>query len=368
MLELLEWSPVVAIVGARQVGKSTLAKFLVEKLGGVYLDLEDPGSIIRLEDPLHLFKQNKNAVICLDEIQNSPNLFVHIKTWVDQHAKSGQFLVLGSASPALLKQSAESLAGRIIYQELGPLNGLEVSDIEKLWLRGGFPRSFLAPNDEVSYTWRTSFIKTFLERDVLQLRQGISTARMRILWNMLAHLNGQILNQSTISRSMDISGTSVSNYIGLLEDSFMVERIPPYVRNTGKRLVKSPKLYFADTGLLHNMLGISSIDNLHTHPAKGNSYESLVLRNIRTGLPDYRTSFYRTAKGAELDFVLEKDGQIIAVEVKSSSTPHLTKGFWNAVDDVQPAQVWIIAPVEKTYSIKSNIIIGNIRHFLSNFR
>ncbi len=368
IMELLTWSPAVAIIGARQVGKSTLASHLVPKnLASVYLDLEDPRNKLRLSDPFLFFDQFRDGLICLDEVQVMPDLFVHIKAYIDQYPKSGQFLMLGSAAPALLKQSAQSLAGRLIYQNLGPFNLLEVKDFQRLWLRGGFPRSYLAPEDQLSFTWRLSFIQTFLARDILQLRQGVSPVRTRRLWTMLAHLHGQLLNQSHLSRAMDVSNTTIASYIDLLEGAFMIIRVPPYVINTKKRLIKSPKIYLSDTGILHNLLGVSTYEQLLSHPIRGVSLEGLVLQNILSALPSHRVSFYRTASGAEMDFILEYGGKVIAVEVKASSIPHLTKGFWNAIEDVQPDSVYVIAPVAESYFIRDDVQVTNLQLFLEQW-
>ena len=363
----MSWSPAVGIIGPRQVGKSTLAEAIVSQYkDAVYIDLESPDSRLQLSDPLYFFQTHEDRLICLDEIQSIPDIFVPIKSHIDRRKTAGAFLLLGSASPALLKQTAESLAGRLIYKKLLPFSVMELPETEAstLIMRGGFPRSILAPDDPFSMTWRKSFIQTFLERDLLQLKQGISPAKMRALWTMVAHMHGQLLNYSSLSRSLDVSNTTITNYLDILEGAFVINRIQPYHINIKKRLVKSSKVYVGDSGILHALLGISDFDQLNNHPVKGASMEGHALQNIKSVLPDYKIYFYRTAKGAELDFVLEKGGKITGVEVKSSTHPHLNKGFWNALEDLNPVATWIIAPVEKAYSIRKDIHVANLRTFL----
>ena len=265
------------------MGKSTLAKEIVSHYkDAVYIDLEDPSSRLQLTDPHYFFQTHADRLICLDEVQSIPDIFVSIKSHIDQKERPGKFLLLGSASPALLKQTSESLAGRVIYKELLPFSEMELKNIpwNTLLMRGGFPRSVLAPNDPFSMTWRKSFIVTFLERDVLQLIQGISPSRMHSLWTMIAHSHGQLLNYSSLSRSIDVSNTTIFNYLNILEGAYMVRRVAPYSINIKKRLVKSRKIYLNDSGLLLAILGISSFNELLNHPIRGAAMEGYVLQKF----------------------------------------------------------------------------------------
>lgn len=368
--------PVTALLGPRQCGKSTLAKEILATIpDSIHLDLERPSDLRALSDPEAFFKINEDKLICIDEIQNVPELFPAIRYEVDRRGENGQFLLLGSASPLLIRQSSESLAGRIYYRELSPFMLSEIKqpreNLRTLWLRGGFPRSYLSAGEKSSTRWRINFIRTFLERDIPSLGINISTGQIRRLWTMLAHSSGQIVNYSKLSESLGISRNTVKNYIDILEQTYMIRVLPPYISNTKKRLVKSPKVYIRDTGVLHTLLEIESQNELISHPVYGQSWESFALENITTALSDlWRSSFYRSEKGNEIDLILEKGNKKICIEFKSSTAPKVTRGFWTALEDLKPDESWIIAPVERVYPINSEqrVFAGNISDFLEHLR
>ena len=360
--------PVVAILGPRQCGKSTLAKAYLEKLyASVILDLERPADLRSLSDPEAYFAANDDKLICIDEIQNYPDLFPVLRYETDRRARNGQFLILGSASPDLIRQSSESLAGRITYLELTPFLldeiGAPAESIRSLWLRGGFPRSYLAENDDASFEWRLDFIRTFLERDIPSLGINISTLQIRRLWTMLAHSSGQVVNYSKLSESLGISRNTVRHYIEILEHTYMVRLLQPWYSNIKKRLVKSPKIYIRDSGILHSLLEIDNHNVLFSHPGYGQSWESFALENILSMIDGkWRPSFYRSEKGNEIDLILEKGSQRICLEFKASSAPRVSKGFWVAHEDIQPGLSWIVAPVVQSYPMnaKKNVWVGNV--------
>ena len=358
--ESLDRSPVVALIGPRQCGKSTLAKFITGSFQKVmYLDLERPSDLLKLSNPEWFFSSQKDMLFCIDEIQRSPELFPLIRSLVDEWGQNGKFLVLGSASRDLLKQSSESLAGRISYLQLTPFLWSEIKakiSLEEYMVRGGFPRSILAKNEQNSFLWREDFIATFLERDLLQWK-GVSSATMRRLWQMLAHNNGQTINYQQLGNSLGVSNVTIRNYIDLLVGTFMVDSIPPYVSNMGKRMVKSPKVYISDQGITNTLLSLSSFRHLHGHPVFGTSWEQLVLMNVRGHFPNAEIHFYRTAAGAETDFVIQIGKQTYAIECKSSQAPKLTKGFFNAIEDIQPEHSYVVAPVKQGWSHSSEISI-----------
>ncbi len=356
----LEEFPAVAVLGPRQCGKSTLAKHVIESFPqSIYLDLERPSDGRKLTDPELFFDHYKDRLICLDEIQRLPEIFTILRSMIDERRRPGQFLILGSASGDLLRQSSESLAGRIAYLELAPFSINEISDrpVSTLWLRGGFPSGLLSNDDQSSFRWRQNFVRTFLERDISQLGIRISSASIERLWRLCAHYHSQLLNLSAIGSSLGITHHTARSYIDLLSKTFMLRVLPPFEANAKKRLVKSPKIYIRDSGLLHTLLGIREYEDLLAHPVFGGSWEGFVIENILTCLPDWNPSFYRTSAGAEIDLVLERGKHRIAIECKASSSPSVTKGFWYALDDIQPDEVLIVAPVKKTYPIKEGVMV-----------
>lgn len=347
----LQEVPAVAILGPRQCGKTTLARQLVKAFEDVlYLDLERPSDLARISDPEALFAANPGSLICIDEIQRVPELFPVMRVAIDLDRRPGRFLILGSASRDLIRQSSETLAGRIRYLELTPFLSGEVAEEEGLvthWLRGGFPLSWLAADDEASFEWRLDFIRDFLERDIPMLQPRIPPNRVRRLWTMLAHLQGQLLNMASLSSALGVSGPTIRNYIDLLEGAFMVRRLAPYAANLKKRLVKSPKLYLRDSGILHTLLNVNDRNTLLGHPVYGLSWEGFCLENIlarcRRTVQPY---FFRTVRGAEIDLVLEQGDQKVAVEFKVSAAATPQRGFWTALKDLEIERSWIIAPLK----------------------
>lgn len=354
----------VALLGPRQVGKTTLAYQIAEASDAIYLDLENPEDRQKLERADAYFREHEAKLIVLDEIHRAPELFARLRGVIDrqrrQGSKFGRFLILGSASIDLLKQSSESLAGRLAYVELGPLNILETggaTDVQQvLWLRGGFPDSFLARHDSDSYAWRQDFIRTYLERDVPMFGPRVPAETLRRLWTMMAHGQGTQFNASELARSLSISATTVSRYIDLLVDLLLVRRLPPYFVNVGKRLVKSPKLYVRDSGIQHALLGITTMDDLLGHPVVGASWEGFVIENIISVLPLLAQPFYyRTAAGAEIDLLLEfPGGERWAIEIKSASTKPL-RGFHEARDDLKPTRSFVVHAGSDRFEVSDGI-------------
>ena len=366
----LDSNPAVALLGARQVGKSTLAKQLLKQYpNSIYLDLEKPSDISKLTNPEAFFTTFNQSLICLDEVQRTPEIFPILRSIIDQSKRHAQFLILGSASRDLIKQSSESLAGRLSYIEITPFSYAEIleTNLQKHWVRGGYPRSLLANDDEISYQWREDYIRTFLERDIPQLGFQIPAATMNRLWQMLAHNQGQILNTSKLAGSMGVSSHTIRKYIDLLEQTFMLRILPPYARNTKKRLVKSPKIYIRDTGILHALLGIENLEVLFGHPVYGASFESYVIENIVTQLPRWSASYYRTSNGAEIDLVLEKTDKKIAIEIKASPSPKLSKGFWSSIETIKPDESYVIAPVDSSYPISDDVTVISLSEFIEKW-
>ena len=352
--------PAVAITGPRQCGKSTLARHLVTSFEKVtFLDLERPDDNQKLNDPQLFLSSQKDSLICIDEVQRKPELFPLIRTLIDEWNRPACFLLLGSASRDLLKQSSESLAGRISYTRLTPFLINEIATLPNFSLenyleRGGFPRSFLADSNEVSRLWRDDFISTFLERDLMQWR-NFSPQTMRRLWQMLAHSNGQTSNYSAMTASLGISTTTVRNYIDLLASTYMVDIVEPYSSNLGKRLVKSPKVYLADSGITLSLLQIRSYEDLLGHPGLGALWEQVVLTHIKAWLPQAEISFYRSFQGSEFDFVIRHDTQCFAIECKMSSTPTLSKGNYLALEDIKPDYTYVVTPQQDQWPLADGI-------------
>ena len=359
----LKHNPVVAILGPRQCGKTTLAQKIVKIFKkSVYLDLENPADLAKLDDPLAFFSLHENDLICLDEIQRAPELFTTLRSIVDQRGRNGQFLILGSAGRDLIGQSSETLAGRITYLDLTPflLNEIEPSglgDLRRIWLRGGFPRSYLAADEGTSFQWRQDFIRTFLERDIGMLGFRMPPARLGRLWKMCAHIHGSLLNSSKLADSLGVSSHSIRSYVDLLEHTFMIRALRPDSANIKKRLVKSPKIYIRDSGILHALLDIRTHDDLLSHPVVGASFEGFAMENILASAKGYEPFFYRTGAGAEIDLVLRRGRRALAFELKSSTVPKVTKGFWNALADISPDEAYVVAPVERFYPLKHGVMV-----------
>lgn len=368
--QLLEEFPAVGVLGPRQVGKTTLAETIAAAFSPapIYLDLESPGDQAKLSEPEDYFELNKGRLIILDEIQRFPELFAILRGVIDrrrrQGLRTGQFLILGSASLDLLKQSSESLAGRIAYKELSGLTVPELSlqtspEQDKLWLRGGFPDSFLAQSDAASLRWRLNFISTYLERDVSQFGPRIPAVILRRLWTMLAHSQGGQLNITQLGGNLDISDPTAKRYIELLEDLLLIRILRPWSGNVGKRLVKSPKIYMRDSGLTHALLNIPSLDDLLGHPVVGASWEGFVIENLLSCLPVSMTPwFYRTAAGAEIDLVLEQGTtQRYAIEIKRSLAPSLSKGFYLGCEDIGATKRFLVYPGNERYPITNGVTV-----------
>lgn len=353
--------PVVAILGPRQCGKSTLIKHLVENGGNsIFLDLERPSDLAKLADPEFYFSQHRGHLVCIDEIQLCPDLFPVLRSCCDETHRVGQFVISGSASHDLIQRSSESLAGRIYYSRLTPFlyGELGKPSLERYLLRGGFPLSFGAKSDAAAFRWLDNFIRTFLERD-LRFWRNVQPETMRRFWKMLAHSNGQTINYARIGSALGVADTTVRGYVDLLKDTFMVEQIPPYFSNQKKRLVKSPKVYLSDSGVTNALLGLSSFDELYSHPAYGACWEQMVLANIRGLWPSAEIFFYRDSNGNEIDFVVKKGEHVIAVECKCSTAPSVGHGTYAALDDIRPRESFVVAPVKKRYRVNERIsVIG----------
>ena len=367
LAQLLDEFSAVVLLGPRQVGKTTLAKQWVAQAptgGGpvpLYLDLELPSAQRQLEDAEAFFASHPGRLLVLDEVQRVPDLFAVLRSVIDQRrqagAMAGQFLLLGSASGVLLGQASESLAGRVAMLELTPFQAREIEPApDRLWVRGGFPLSYLARSDAASLRWRDAFITSYLERDIPALGLRIPAATLRRLWTMLAHHQGQMLNQSQLAGALAVSGQTVARYIDVLCDLMLVRRLLPWTGNVGKRLVRAPKVFVRDSGLVHALLGLPTLEAVLAHPVAGQSWEAHVLEQLIAAAPQAAASFYRTSHGAECDLVLTApDGQTWACEVKRSSAPTVSRGFHEAANDVGAHRRLLIAPVANTYPAKGGI-------------
>lgn len=360
--ESLTTFPVVGILGPRQVGKTTLAKVIQKKIrSSLYLDLELPSDYNKLSEPELFLSGEKNKLIIIDEIQQKPELFSVIRALVDQDRKKGRFLILGSSSPNLLRQSAESLAGRITFHNLSTILIPELEKdkklIDSLWIRGGFPDSFLAKKEETSIDWRESFIKTYLERDIPNFGIKIPSIQLRRFWMMLAHTHGSLWNASKIAIALGVSPPTAKYYLDILEETFIVRQLLPFYPNIKKRIVKSPKVYLRDSGLLHTLFSISGKEELLGHPVAGHSWEGFVIEQIVNIISKkFRPYFYRTSAGAEVDLVIVKgDKPVLCIEIKLSLSPAPTQGFFNAMNDLNCKEGIIVYPGDDSYSIKHNV-------------
>ncbi len=353
--------PAVALLGPRQAGKTTLARIVANaRPDSVHLDLERPSDLAKLSDPELFLSRHAGQFIVLDEIQRQPELFAVLRALIDAQRTPGRFLLLGSASPQLLRQASESLAGRICFHELAPFDVSEINPLHRqlqdFWLRGGYPLSWLAPSDASSFAWRESFIATHLERDIPAFGIRIPGTTLHRFWQMLAHLHGQLWNASRLAAGFGVSAPTVQHYLDILEATYMLRRLPPLQANLGKRLVKSPKVYLRDSGILHALLGIENLNDLAGHPIVGASWEGWVLEQIAQLIgAQWQLSFYRTASGAEMDVVATRGGRKIGFEIKFSSAPALSKGFWSALNDLQLDQAYVVAPVESGYPLAPNV-------------
>lgn len=360
---LLEQGPAVVLTGPRQVGKTTLALAIAEGRDAVYLDLESEADRARLAEPELYFADHADELVVLDEIQRTPGIFEALRGTIDRGRRdgkrTGRFLLLGSAAIDLLAQSGETLAGRIAFAELAPLDVTEVGGdrLDELWIRGGFPESFLAASEPASLRWRRDFIRTYLERDIPQLGPRIPAETLRRLWTMLAHQQGGLLNAAQIARGLGVSGVTVGHYLDLMVDLLLVRRLPPRLANVGKRMVRSPKVYVRDSGLAHALLGLADKEAVLGHPVAGGSWEGLAIENlIAMAGGRAEASFYRTSGGAEVDLVLTwADGREWAVEVKRSLAPKVERGLRSALEDLRPERSFIVYPGTERYRLGAGV-------------
>ena len=358
--ELLKQFPAVAILGPRQCGKTSLAKRLVAESDTVIsLDLESPTDLATIRgDPEAFLRMHQDKLICFDEIQRFPELFPVLRPAIDAQRRPGRFLLLGSASPDILRNASESLAGRIAYHDLTPFQLPEVATgndeavLRRLWLRGGFPDSYLATSDAASFRWRTQFIRTFMERDLAQFGVRIPTPELHRLWQLFAHSHGQLSNISKIAATTGLATATVNNHLSLLEQAFVLRRLPPFAVNLKKRLVKSPRFYWRDSGILHQILGMDTQAVLLGHPLFGASWEGVVIEHVLSRLvPGVIAGYYRTSNGAELDLVLEYQNRRVAIECKASSAPAVTSGFGSACAELNIGHAFVAAPVARPFPL-----------------
>ena len=363
LLDLIDNYPAVALLGPRQVGKTTLAHQVAESVESIYLDLESTADRAKLADPELYLADHEDRLVILDEVHRVPDLFQSLRGLIDagrrRGKRAGRFLLLGSASVDLLQQSGETLAGRIAYLELNPLDVMEAAtrDRDRLWVRGGFPDSFLAQSDESSLDWRENFIRTYLERDVPQLGPRIPAETLRRFWVMLAHQQGGLLNAASLARGLGVDGKTIARYLDLMVDLLLVRRLLPWHRNVGKRLVKSPRVYVRDSGITHALLGLGTKEALLGHPVVGLSWEGFVIENLLSVAPERSEAcFYRASGGAEIDLVLTLPGRKPwAIEVKRSLDPKPARGYHNACEDMRPEARFVVYPGAERFPVSRGV-------------
>jgi len=372
VLDLMEYFPIVGIVGPRQVGKTTLVKALKGQLNRetIYIDLEYPQDLNKLTDPVLFFEQNPDACIIIDEVQRMPELFPVLRSVIDRKREPGRFILLGSASPEIIRDTSESLAGRIAYVELSPFNLLEIGDVisyDKHWFYGGFPNALLAPNPKLAKIWLQQFVQTYIERDLPLLGFPGSPQITSRLWQMLAHYNGNLLNATSFANALSISVPTVNRYLNFFEDAFLIRRLRPWEINAKKRLVKSPKIYIRDTGLLHQLAGVTDFSSLLGNVLIGSSWENYVIEQVYQLLsPEYKLYFYRTQAGAEADLILVNGIKpICCIEIKYTSSPKVSKGLMSVISDIATTKNYIITPTSDTYSLNPQLTVVSLVNFLS---
>ena len=370
----LSYFPIVAIIGPRQVGKTTLAKQIMTESAKptLYLDLELQSDLFKLNDAELFLSQHSEKLIVIDEVQNKKDLYPLLRALVDQTREPGQFLLLGSASPELIRHSSESLAGRIAYHQLQPFDINEIPDTisqNDLWFKGGFPDMLFAKKDEMAQRWMENFINTYLNRDLLQLGLNASPKIIRNLWTMMANLNGQLLNATTLGNSLGVSTPTVKRYIDFLEDAFLLKSLHPFSWNMQKRLVKSPKVYLTDTGILHHLIGVTDFNTLSGNPIIGSSWESFVINQLLALKKDrIDLYFYRTHHGSEVDLVFSKSLKVVATaEIKYSNSPQLSKGNFLAFEDLNAPMNYVITPSSDDYMIKEHVRVCSLKAFISKY-
>ena len=374
----LEHNPVTAVVGPRQSGKSTLVRHMLRhRKNTVMLDLELPSDQRKLQDAEFFFRENQQKLICIDEIQMRPELFPVLRAMVDLERRPGRFLILGSASRDLIRQSGETLAGRIHYVEVTPFLWPELEpfihhrhfNFKTHWWRGGFPPAFLEREESQSLAWRRDLIQDYLTRDIPQFGFSIPAKNMLRFWQMLAHYHGQVLNSSKLGQALDLSHNTVRKYLDILEQTFMMRLLQPLEMNLKKRLVKSPKIYFRDSGLLHALLEIRSMEELFGHPVFGASWEGWCIEQIIGVLPQWEAFFFRTSNGEELDLVLKCGADKLAFEFKASLSPNLSRGFYGVMETVKPRKTWVVCPMsDPGYSVRKGVYVSGIRECLHELR
>ena len=372
LIGLLRDFPVVGLIGARQVGKTTMARELASRWDGdiSFYDLEDPASRARLSDPM-LALGGAQGLVVIDEVQRSPDLFPILRVLADRPGTAVRFLVLGSASPVLLRQSSESLAGRIAYHELPgfSLGEIGIDHADRLWLRGGFPRSFLARTERASMEWRRQFIRTFLERDIPQLGIRIPAETLRRFWSMLAHWHGQVLNYSELGRSLGVSDTRVRGYLDVFTSTYLVRRLLPWHVNLKKRQVKMPKVFLTDPGLLHALLGQETQEELEGHPKVGASFEGFVLDQVvaRVGARPEECFFWATHGGAELDLLIARGNRLVGFEVKRTTAPRRTRSMATALSDLNLEHIYVLHAGTERYPLSQEITAVPLTQLLTSF-
>lgn len=364
--------PVIAIIGPRQCGKSSLAKFIQKsKTDTIFLDLENDIDLNKIiNDPALFFEQNSDKIIFLDEIQRSPEIFKTLRHICDKHQRNGWIYISGSSSPDLLKQSSESLAGRVGFLELTPFLISEIYkendfDIFKHWLKGGFPKSYFL-NENDSFIWIANYLRTFIERDIPMTGKNLSTEVLKRLLLMLTQSHANVVNWSKIGESLGVNYHTIQSYCDLLEKTFILRILKPFTLSTRKRMVKSPKIYFRDSGVFHQLIKTHSFNDLLGHQYYGASWEGYVIENIISLFSDFEFSFYRTATGVEIDLIMQKGNRIIAVECKASRSPQISRGFYEALEDLQIEEAWIICPIEDHYGIRKNVNVSGLNFFIEN--
>jgi uncharacterized protein len=370
IIDSLSWNPAVAILGPRQAGKTTLALDIGKQMPSVYLDMENPQDRQRLQSPAAYLRTQRDKLVILDEVQQYPDLFMSLRGVIDEGRREGsgdgRFLILGSASNDLLHQSSESLAGRIQYMSLAGLSPTEVlqpvhqeEDLNRLWFRGGFPSSYGAKNDKQSQAWRINFIRTYLERDIPTLGPRIPAETLMRFWTMLAHSQGELFNASKLGSALGVASSTIARYLDLMVDLLLVRRLQPWAGNIKKRLVKTPRVYVRDSGVVHALLNIANYEQLLGHPVYGKSWEGFVVENILNALPSYaQPFFYRTADGSEIDLVIEMaPNRLWAIEIKASHTPKLERGFHLACDDLSVDEKLVVYPGMDEFPIKNDVTV-----------
>ncbi len=370
----LSFFPVVSIIGPRQVGKTTLAKTIMAGASKptLYLDLELQSDLNKLDDAELFFSYHTDKLVVVDEVQNKKELYPLLRALVDKTGEPGQFLLLGPASPELIRHSSESLAGRIAYHQLFPFDLTEIPESvtqNDLWMKGGFPKSLFAPGKDLSQKWMENFVSTYLNRDLLQLGLSASPTTIRNLWSMMAYLNGQLFNATNLANSLDVTTPTVKRYIDFLEEAFLLKSLHPLSWNMKKRLVKSPKIYLTDTGILHYLTGITDFNSLTGNPIIGSSWETFVVNQLLALKPNQTDLyFYRTHQGTEVDLVFTKGLNVVATaEIKYSNSPQLSKGNYLAFDDLNAPINYVITPSSDDYLFKERVRVCSLKAFIANY-